>query len=189
MYGIINKAVESFVRTRHGDAIWDRVRQMAGLPDEPFVSTTNYADASTFLIVAAASRVVGLPAEQVLEAFGTYWVEFVFAAGYGLMVLSPGDTLSTAFRRLDEMHDRIQGAFPESRAPSFSVVHESAHGITVDYRSDREGLAPFVSGVIRGIGLRIGSEVVTRHERVQPDEGPAHDRFHVTWPASSPTSS
>jgi hypothetical protein len=189
MYGIINKAAETFVRSRYGDAVWDRVRLKAGLPDEPFISMNRYDDSATYGILGAASEVTGTHAEQVIEAFGVYWIEYVFDAGYGRMVLTTGDTLATAFRRLDEMHDRIRLAFPDSQAPRFSVVGETTEGLTVDYRSERPGLAPFVIGLIRGIGRRLGSEVSAVHERVQPHDGPAHDRFHVSWGAGSPSPS
>ena len=64
MYGLINKAVEGLVRSRFGDAAWDRIRARAGLPDEPFVGMEQYPDKTTYDLVGAASAELGAPAES-----------------------------------------------------------------------------------------------------------------------------
>ena len=72
MYGLINKAVEGLVRSKFGDATWDRIRTRAGLPDEPFIGMEQYPDKTTYDLVGAASAELGASADAILEEFGVY---------------------------------------------------------------------------------------------------------------------
>jgi hypothetical protein len=78
---------------------------------------------------------------------------------------------------LDEMHARIALSFPELRPPSFGV-ERAQDGVLVEYRSDRPGLAPFVVGLIEGLG-RLYRERVEVRQVESRDAGAPHDRFHV----------
>ena len=45
MYGLVNQALEDFVRRGFGDAAWKQIRDNAGLNLEMFVSMDSYPDA------------------------------------------------------------------------------------------------------------------------------------------------
>ena len=112
MYGLINKAVEGLVRSKFGDATWDKIRTRAGLPDEPFISMEQYDDKTTYDLVGAASAVLGAPGEAILEEFGYYWTKYTAEAGYGELMKSAGKTLPEFLRNLDQMHTRVKLSFP-----------------------------------------------------------------------------
>ncbi len=180
MYGLINKAVEGLVRSKFGDATWDKIRTRAGLPDEPFISMEQYDDKTTYDLVGAASAVLGAPGEAILEEFGYYWTKYTAEAGYGELMKSAGKTLPEFLRNLDQMHTRVKLSFPHLAPPSFSVTDETSSSLTLHYYSDRAGLAPLVVGLLRGLGDRFNVDIVTRAERV--NEGPRpHDLFRLTW--------
>ena len=179
MYGLINKAVEALVRSRFGDATWNRIRVRVGLPDEPFLSMEQYPDKITFDLVAAASAELGVPPEQILEQFGLYWTRYTGEAGFGELMKSAGRTLPEFLRNLDQMHTRVQLSFPHLRPPSFTVTDETASGLVLHYFSEREGLAPLVTGLLKGLGERFGLELTICHFR---DDGVRpHDAFEVRW--------
>lgn len=179
MYGLINKAVEGLVRSKFGDATWDRIRTRAGLPDEPFISMEQYADKTTYDLVGAASAELGAPAEAILEEFGLYWVKYTGEAGYGELMKSAGRTFPEFLRNLDQMHTRIKLSFPQLAPPSFAVSEETANSLVLSYYSSRPGLAPLVVGLLRGLGDRFNIDVATRTERIEGER--PHDRFHVSW--------
>lgn len=181
MYGLINKAVEGLVRSRFGDAAWDRIRARAGLPDEPFVGMEQYPDKTTYDLVGAASAELGAPAESILEEFGVYWVTYTAEAGYGELMRSAGRTFPEFLRNLDQLHTRVRLSFPHLAPPSFSVSEETESTLVLSYYSVRPGLAPLVVGLLRGLGDRFALDVAARSERVEGER--PHDRFHVSWRA------
>lgn len=179
MYGLINKAVHDLVRSKFGDAAWDRIRTRAGLPDEPFISMETYPDKTTYDLVAAASAELGAPAEAILEEFGVYWVRFTGESGYGELMKTSGRTFPEFLRNLDQLHTRIKLSFPHLSPPSFRVSSETSSALVLDYYSKRPGLAPLVKGLLSGLGDRFDVDVSMRHERIEAAD--PYERFHVSW--------
>ena len=177
MYGLVNKAVEGLVRTKFGDAMWDRIRSDAGLHDEPFVSMEQYPDATTYALVGAATKALGVDAAAILREFGRYWMQYTAEQGYGELLRSAGRTLPDFLHNLDQLHTRVQLMFPHLQPPSFAVSDAHEHGLVLHYHSDRPGLAPLVEGLLDGLGRRFGLTLAVRHERVEA--GVPHDRFHL----------
>lgn len=184
MYGLINKAVEDMVRSKFGDDTWSRIRTRADLPDEPFLSMEQYSDKSTYDLVAAASEELGVEPEKVLEEFGHYWILYTADAGYGELIRSGGKTMLEFLHNLDQIHTRAKLSFDEMAPPSFLVTDETPGRLTLHYFSHRAGLAPFVVGLLKGLGERFHVEVTITPRRLD-GENP-HDVFDVRWePASA----
>ena len=57
MYGLVNQALEDFVRQGFGNPAWDRVRQGAGIPEDMFIAMDGYPDETTYKLVGAATEV------------------------------------------------------------------------------------------------------------------------------------
>ena len=183
MYGLVNKAVEGLLRSRFGDSTWHRIRESAGLPDQPFLSMEQYPDASTYALVGAASRILGVDADAILREFGRYWTEYTGEQGYGELMRSAGRTLLEFLRNLDQLHTRIQLAFPHLQPPSFSVSDETENSLVLHYFSERAGLAPLVEGLVDGLGKRFQLEVSIRRGRVETPT--PHETFHLQWRAAA----
>lgn len=180
MYGMVNEAMRQMVRETHGDAAWDRIRRRAGCEVESFVRMDSYDDGVTYRLVGAAVEELAVPAERLLHAFGEYWVGFAQAAGYADFFRAC-DSYAGFVRQLDAMHARLELAFPDFRPPQFGCSIESPDRIEVVYRSHRTGLAPFVRGLLVGLGEPFG--VVATVEQLAgepPESGGAEDRFIVT---------
>lgn len=179
MYGLINKAIEGLVRSKFGDAMWDRIRTRAGIADEPFISMEQCPDQMTYDLVGAASVELGIPADAVCEAFGVYWTTYTADAGYGELMRSAGRTLPEFLRNLDGLHTRVKLSFPNLAPPSFTVTDETADSLMLHYYSHRPGLAPLVVGLLKGLGQRFRVDVTVTRSRIEGAK--PHDAFHVTW--------
>lgn len=92
MYGLVNTAIADLTRSVGGEAAWARVCALADVPDATFVGMTAYPDDVTYRLVAAASSVLDLPAEQVLTAFGRHWVQYTAQQGWGPLLQAAGST-------------------------------------------------------------------------------------------------
>ena len=176
MYGLVNKAIEDFVTQRFGVEIWERILEKAGLDGEVFISMKSYPDDWTYKLVGAGSEVLGLPADDVLTAFGEHWIGFMQRAGYGQHLKACGRTLPDFLRRLDNMHAHIGLTFADSKMPSFRCTEIAGQRLQVDYYSARSGLTPMVVGLLRGLGAFFG--VAVQVEIAQSRAlGADHDQF------------
>ncbi len=180
MYGLVNKAVHDLVVTKFGAEAWDTIRRRAGVESVSFVGLQPYPDAVTYRLVEAASETLGLPPAKVLEAFGEYWMTYTAREGYGeLLDLTGGDFVSF-LQNLHALHARIRRGFPGLQPPELRCTEVTSSSLRLHYHSHRPGLAPFVVGLLRGLGKRFGVEVSATLDRGR-DEGHDHDEFVVQF--------
>lgn len=159
MYGMINRAVKDLIVERFGEETWDRIRRKAGVTETQFLSMEQYDDATTYALVAASSEELGVSAEEILQAFGEYWIEYTGAAGYGEIMRAAGDSLQEFLENLDQLHTRIRFGMPQLQPPSFRVSKTADGTLLLRYTSHREGLAPLVVGLVKGLAKRFGETV------------------------------
>ena len=177
MYGLVNKAVESLVRSQFGGETWEKIRAKAGVDTETFLSMEPYPDAVTYGLVVAASEVLGAPVPALLEAFGEYWTMYTAREGYGELLALFGSTLEEFLGNLDAMHTRVGMTFPKLRPPSFVLIDQGGGVFELEYHSSREGLAPMVVGLLKGLGKSFQQAITIEHTRARADAG--HDVFHL----------
>lgn len=159
MYGMVNKAVFDMVHAYFGKDAWTAISKAAGVEDDTFLSMRQYPDEITYRLVSAASQELRITPEQVLEAFGEYWVSYTAREGYGELLKLHGKTLLEFLGNLDAMHARVGLTFPELRPPSFHLSEKQARSVKLHYQSSRQGLAHLVVGLLRGLGSMLGTPV------------------------------
>lgn len=179
MYGMVNQAVADLADRLGGPELWAEIVDRAGMDRPVFVAMEAYDDDVTYRLVAAASEVLGLSPAEVLEAFGEHWILYTGEQGYGPMLTAMGSTLPQFLGNLDSMHSRIALSMPALRPPSFSCEEVAEGRIRVRYWSERTGLAPMVTGLLKGLGTKFDLDVTVTTEP-RPD-GADHDSFLVTY--------
>lgn len=180
MYGLVNQAVQDYVRNAMGEAAWSAVRSRTGLDEDEFLPLQQYPDELTFALVGAACEVSGRQPADLVESIGAWWVEFTAIKGYGSLLDQLGTTFADALANLDAMHVRVALMMPELRPPSFRVSNRRERGLTLAYVSRRQGLAPMVIGLVKGLGRKYGLEPSVRLS-VPRSDGDDTDVFEVTW--------
>ena len=169
------------VRGGHGEAVWNRVRERAGVQVEVFVSTDPYPDDVTYRLVAAASEELAMPPDEILKGFGEYWVLHTAVEAYGPMLRMAGRTLRDFLLYLPRFHVHVQTVFPELRPPDFVCENVGEHSLDLHYYSPRPaGLEPFVEGLILGLGKLFETPVQVRLVGKR-DADSDHSVFHVAW--------
>ena len=180
MYGLVNKAIEDMVCSNHGEETWEEIKRKAEIEVDTFVSMEGYPDDVTHRLVKAASEVLGLSAAQIMHAFGEYWVQYTAKEGYGEMMNMSGDSLPEFLENLDALHTRVGVIFPKLQPPSFECTEAEAQTLHLNYYSDRQGLAPMVKGLVKGLGKRFDTEVeVTQTE--SREDGHDCDQFSIKY--------
>ena len=161
MYGMVMNAIEQMAKARLGDSGWRSICESAGLENQFFLAMSAYPDEITFALAGATAEALDLPMETFLEEFGRFWIPFARESAYGPM-LRQAKTLLGCLERLDQMHSQIGRAMPHLKPPSFAVEHDAA-GVTVRYFSERQGLTPFVLGLLHGLADLFSESVEIRH--------------------------
>jgi hypothetical protein len=179
MYGIVNRAIEELIEEKFGSEKWEEIKDKAGFKSEGFMTLKPYPDELTFHLVAAASEILNIPANDLLEAFGEYWILYTAERGYGEMLNLAGDSLPAFLKNLNMLHGRVSNLMPELAPPQFECINEQENSIDLIYRSHRVGMVPMLVGLIKGLGKRFGKEVVI--EQVENNLPDSAVIFHLTW--------
>lgn len=178
MYGLVNIALQDLITTRHGEDAWERVMAQAGVDAAGFVTTDAYPDEITYRLVGAASPLLGVPATELLERFGEHWVRYVRRTHFGSLMESAGGTVREFLEHLPHLHARVQLHFPALQPPVFRCEAASDGLVRLHYHSTRDGLAPFVVGLLRGVAEMVGQRVAVTHP-VRRADGVDHDEFLI----------
>ena len=180
MYGLVNKAIHDMICTYYSPEIWQKIKQKAEIDSDTFISMESYPDDLTHRLVKSASEILDLPPPEIMKAFGEFWVQYTAQEGYGELMDMSGDTLPEFLQNLDDLHTRVGVSFPKLQPPSFDCEEASAQTLHLHYRSQREGLAPMVSGLVQGLGTRLNTDVEITQVQSRSD-GADHDEFAIRY--------
>ncbi len=89
-----------------------------------------------------------------------------------------GSTLEEFLSNLDDMHVRVALIFPDRDPSLFERVARDDGSSELHYRTKRDGLAPMVIGMIKGLANRFGIAVSIEQIAVRGN-GSDHDVFHI----------
>jgi hypothetical protein len=163
MFGWINDCTECLVLTKFGTETWHQIKEKAGcqVEDGGFLRYKCYPDSDTVTLVVAASEVLGMSVDDVLYAFGDYFIVYVQENGYSNVLECLGSNLRDWLANLNFLHDHLQGAYPKGFvAPIFWSEDDydeegrANNAILVHYHSRRGSLlVPLVVGCIKKIAL------------------------------------
>lgn len=180
MYGMVNKSVQDLVCSTYGTATWKRIKEQAGVDIEVFLSHEPYPDEITYRLVAAASEILQTSAASILEAFGEHWVLHTAQEGYGPLMGAAGKSLAEFLLNLPNFHDRVAMIFPNLQPPRFECSDMTEFSLKLHYFTHRQGLEPFVVGLVRGLGKMFQTPVTVELVAARA-WGKDHDIFAVTW--------
>ncbi len=178
MYGLVNRAVKELIVSRAGVEAWQMVCNTAGVHIDDFAAMESYDDDITYRLVGAASQVLDTPAEEILEGFGRYWILYTGAEGWGPILDSQGSSVAEVIGNLNDMHVRIQATMPSLVMPRFQVTRTDDAAIRFEYHSERDGLAPMVLGLMKGLAERCDERWSVAQVGFRSDDG--FDTFELS---------
>ena len=178
MYGLINNSLKSMILNQFGEAQWLEVLATSGVPEDSFLTMTSYDDSVTYSLVGAAAEVLDAPAEACLEMFGEYWVLHTASKSYGMLLDAAGHNMIEFLGNMNTLHDRITSTFLDYVPPEF-FVEPSGDNHLIHYVSQRQGLTPFVVGLLKGLAKRFNSSLrIVSQTDVDTEKG-THTIFEV----------
>lgn len=158
----IHDCLEQLVLEKFGVDVWDKIKQAAGctIPIGGFDVVANYPDSLLLAMVGAASSLLAVPGDDVLELFGSYFMGYVRRKGFGDLVCCLGDSLRTFVNNLKELHETIQRIASKAafRFPEIFAIDDpegprgSDDTFLIQYKSPRGGIpVPLLIGVLDDI--------------------------------------
>jgi guanylate cyclase soluble subunit beta len=178
MYGLINNSLKSMILEKFGEEQWQGVLKASGVPVDSFLTMRSYDDSVTYALAGAASEVLGAPLDACLEMFGEYWVLETATKSYGMLLNAAGQDMMEFLENMNNLHDRITSTFLDYVPPEF-YVEEKGDNHLVHYVSKRDGLTPFVVGLLKGLAVRFDSEIdILSQTDVDVDQG-THTIFEI----------
>jgi guanylate cyclase soluble subunit beta len=179
MYGLINSALKGMMLEQYGNETWNKVLKQSGVPEDSFLSMRSYDDKITYDLVGATSEVLGAPPEACLKLFGQYWVMEVATEAYQSLMDASGQNLIEFLANLNALHDRINNVFLNYVPPEFVIepMNDGTHRI--HYISQRQGLTPFVDGLLEGLAEHFGEELTVISCKHEEREHGTHAIYQV----------
>jgi len=86
-----------------------------------------------------------------MEEMGIEFVNFVSQFGYDKILRVLGRNLRDFLNGLDNLHEYMKFSYPKLRPPSFFIENETPLGLTLHYRSKRNGYKFYVQGQIKQV--------------------------------------
>lgn len=180
MYGIVNQAIEDLVKANFGEERWEKIVERSGLEIDFFISNEPYDDSVTFRLAGAICEEMNMTMDQVLQAFGEWWVLKTGKEKYGGLMEAGGSTLKEFLLNLPMFHNRIMLIYPKLTPPEFRISNQEENSVHVHYYSKREGLQEMVRGLLSGLAKMYNTPA--RIELLQSRQsGHDHEIFKVSW--------
>ncbi len=157
MHGLINRAVQCFVRDTYGADAWADLGTTVGVGPEGFESMLTYDDEITFRLLEALCRLRRRPTDDILEDLGTYLVTHPNTRAIRRLLRFGGQSFSELLYSLDDLPDRARLAVPELDLPSLSLTEVQPGRFRLVVSSSRPGFGPVLAGILRALADDYGA--------------------------------
>jgi hypothetical protein len=113
MHGVVNKAIESFLRDTYGSGVWDDISAAAQPGGGPFEAMLVYDCDTTDRLVEAATRCIDKPRDALLEDLGIYLVSHPRYEALRRLLRFSGVTFEDFVLSMDDLPGRARLALPD----------------------------------------------------------------------------
>lgn len=163
MHGLINRAIESFVRDTYGPDMWAAVACNARLGFDSFEPMMQYDVSITGAVVEAAAGLLRRPREALLEDMGTYLVSHPNVEPLRRLLRFGGVDFPDFLMSLEDMRGRGRLALPDLDLPVLVVEDLSPGRFRLHCASPFAGAGHVVVGLLRAMADDYGALVVLDH--------------------------
>ena len=160
MHGLVNQSIQGLVIESFGLQKWEEILNDSNVTEASFSSKVIYPDKTTYDLAISASKILKISIDDVLFAFGKYWVLNIAKEKYYSLLKTGGNHAFEFLKNLPNFHSRVMLYFPDIEPPEFQVKEVDSKTLILYYSSFRNGLSYFVKGIVMGLGEFFGNEIV-----------------------------
>jgi hypothetical protein len=166
MQGLVNRAVERFVRDTYGRSTWLAIMRELDLGFSEFEAMLTYDPALTPRLLTAVAAALERPEADILEDIGTYLVSHPNVAAVRRLLRFGGDTFEDLLYSLEDLPGRAALAVPDLHLPPMDVADEGGglfHLSIGSKDSPGHGFGHLAVGLFRAMADDYGALVVLQH--------------------------
>jgi hypothetical protein len=164
MHGLINRAVQCFLRDTYGPDRWLAVARAAGFGSAGFDTMAVYDQAVTDALIDAAARQLDRPRDLMLEDLGTYLVSHPTVEPVRRLLRFGGATFMDFLLSIEDLQGRSQLAVPGIDVPELALEEVEADVFELACRSPLRGAGHVVTGLLRAMADDYGVLALLDHQ-------------------------
>lgn len=161
MHGLINRAIQCFLRDTYGDDVWDRIMQQADLGYSSFESMLIYEESVTFTVLELAAQALRKSPDDLLEDLGTYLVSHDNVEALRRLLRFGGVDFVEFLHSLNDLPDRARLAVPDLFLPELTLEEPNEGEFRLRCAAHYPGFGHVMVGVIRAMADDYGALAFT----------------------------
>uniref|UniRef100_A0A0N5B3G7 guanylate cyclase n=1 Tax=Strongyloides papillosus TaxID=174720 RepID=A0A0N5B3G7_STREA len=185
MFGWIHESFRQLVHRKYGREVWLKILEIAKFDEGTECDISHYyKDEDTMKIVNAMANVIGIPIEEIWEAYGGFLIQFTMETGWDELLKALAHNLEGFLDSLDSLHYFIDHVVYRTKlkGPSFRCEPAKNGSLILHYYSKRSGLYPIVKGVVREVARRIfNKEVIMKVQERKQEHLDTYITEHVIF--------
>ncbi len=159
MKGIINKGIQEFIESTHGEAVWNAVKERAGCEEVPFFAVgQDYPDAMSVALIQAAAETLGVPVETAMLECGKFMVPNTVKRNYPSYIALAGSSAREFLLNMTRIHRQVTRSIANAAPPNFEYEELEDGRLIMHYQSERR-LCAVLHGLILGVGVLFGEDL------------------------------
>lgn len=162
MHGLVNRALQRFLRDTYGATLWAEIATESGVNPDGFEAMLHYDDAITRNILASAARALDRSEETILEDVGNWLVASDPGQPLRRLLRFGGVTFTYFLNSLEELPGRGRLAIHDLGLPSLKLT-EFGNGSYELHSQGAKGYASVLVGILRAMADDYGSLVMLDH--------------------------
>ncbi|XP_072172124.1 soluble guanylate cyclase gcy-31-like [Diadema setosum] len=151
MYGLLIESVCEFIKEKFGEAAWLKIRDRSRVHEYTFVTHRMYSEKIIPRLAQAVHDITGYEKNKFMDETGVQFVLFLKKYDYDSMLRVLGRSLRDFLNGLDNLHEYLRFSYPKMKPPSFFCTDESVNGLTLHYRTKRQGYTHYVKGQLKQV--------------------------------------
>jgi hypothetical protein len=164
VHGLINRAIQTFLRDTYGAAIWQRIVQDANLGFDSFEPMLIYRRSQTVAVIKAAARILDRSPDSLLEDLGTALVSRSTTDPVRRLMRFGGVTFVDFLHSLEELRGRGRMAVPDLDLPDLELDEAGPQIYRLTCTTPMPGAAYVLMGLLRAMADDYGALVVLDYE-------------------------
>jgi hypothetical protein len=177
MHGLINRALQCFLRDTYGVERWLQVARAAGFGGDGFDTMAVYDQSVTDALIDASAQMLDRPRDLMLEDMGTYLVSHPTVEPLRRLLRFGGATFMDFLLSLEDLPGRSRLAVPDIDVPELALEETEADVFLLTCRSPLQGAGHVLMGLMRAMADDYGALVLLDHLGVR--DGAERLRIHV----------
>jgi hypothetical protein len=164
MHGLINRAVQCFLRDTFGPDLWQDVALAAGFGTDGFDTMATYPQSVTDALLDAAAQALDRPREMLLEDLGTYLVSHHTVEPIRRLLRFGGASFMDFLLSVEDLRGRSRLAVPDIDIPFLTLQEEAPDIYLLSCRSPVAGAGHVLMGLLRAMADDYGALVLLDHQ-------------------------